>query len=121
VRRIFPAVFVLLALWSAAPATQAPDAQTFTGTIIDFECAGIGHQHMQMGPTDADCVRLCVLAHGVPYVLESGDDVYFLSDQEMPVEFAARQVTVTGTLDVETMTITVASMRAVEQALPGAQ
>ena len=113
-RRLLPALVALVALWPTASATQALDAQTFVGTITDFECAGIGHQHMQMGPTDADCVRLCVLAHGVPYVLESGDDVYFLSDQGMPVEFAARQVTVTGTLDVETMTITVASMRAVE-------
>jgi hypothetical protein len=110
--RQLPVLFVLVALATASPATQTPDPQTYTGVIIDFECAGIGHQHMQMGPTDADCVRLCVLLHGVPYVLEDGDNVYFLSDQQAPVKFAAQRVVVTGVLDTANMTIAVQGIAA---------
>ena len=106
-------LFALLAL-SAAPSTQSPEARTFTGTIQDFECAGLGHERMRMGPTDAECVRMCVLAHGVPYVLEVGQTVYFLSDQATPAEFAAQPVIVTGTLDAAAMTITVESIRPAE-------
>ena len=113
-KRLLPTLFALTAL-SIAPAAQAPDAQTFTGTIQDFECAGIGHEAMQMGPTDADCVRMCVLMHGVPYVLEvDSSHIYFLSDQDAPIEFAAQKVTVTGSLDPETMMITVASIAAAD-------
>jgi hypothetical protein len=109
-KRFLPTLFALLAL-TATASTQAQDAQTFTGTIQDFECAGIGHEAMQMGPTDADCVRMCVLTHGVPYVLEvDSATIYFLSDQETPAEFAAQAVTVTGTLDPETKMITVTSI-----------
>lgn len=113
-KRLLPSLFALLAL-SATAATQAQEAQTFTGTIQDFECAGVGHEAMQMGPTDADCVRMCVLTHGVPYVLEvDSSHIYFLSDQETPVEFAAQKVTVTGTLDPDTQMITVQSMTAAD-------
>ncbi len=111
--RLLP-ILLALATLSALPAAQAPETQAFTGTIQDFECAGIGHEAMRMGPTDAECVRMCVLAHGVPYVLESGRTTYFLSDQETPVGLAAQQVVVTGTLDPETRMITVASMRAAD-------
>ena len=38
-----------------------------------------GHAGMRMGPTDADCTRMCVLAHGADYVLVAADAVYVLS------------------------------------------
>jgi len=86
--------------------------QTFTGTITDDMCATGGHAQMQMGPTDADCTRACVSAHGAQFVLSDGKDVYALSDQKTPDEFAGQQVRIVGTLDVKTKTIRVDSMTA---------
>ncbi len=100
-------VFVLLAIsaLSAAPATRA-----FTGVITDDMCARAGHAAMRMGPTDAECAVACVMVHGASYVLADGKNVYMLSDQRTPEKYAAQRVTVTGTLDAKTNTITVASI-----------
>jgi len=89
-------------------AAQSP--QTFTGTITDDMCARADHSQMKMGPTDADCVKACVAAHGASYVLFDGKIVYTLSDQQTPAKFAAQKVTVVGTLDAKTKTIQVQSI-----------
>ena len=89
-------------------AIQAP--QTFNGTITDSECGRAGHAVMRMGPTDAECTRMCVMAHAATYVLDDGKDVYTLSDQELPERFAGRKVRVVGTMDVMTKTIRVDSI-----------
>ncbi|MSO61655.1 MAG: hypothetical protein EXQ50_06155 [Acidobacteria bacterium] len=65
-----------------------------------------------MGPTDAECVRACVLSHDAAYVLEDGANLYLLSDQKTPARFAARKVEVIGTLDPKTRTIAVESIAA---------
>lgn len=101
----------VLALASLS-AAQAPKAQTFTGIITDSMCATGDHSKMQMGPTDADCVKACVEAHGATYVLTDGTKVYELSDQKTPEKFAAQKVTVSGTLDPKTNKITVRSITA---------
>ena len=88
--------------------------QTFTGIITDDVCAQEGHGGMQMGPTDAECTRLCVMIHDASYVLADGKTVYALSDQRTPYEFAGRTVNVVGTLDGRTNTIQVDSMTAAE-------
>jgi len=93
-------------------AAQAAKTQTFVGTITDSMCEKADHSRMQMGPTDADCVKACVAAHGATYVLWDGKNVYELSDQKTPEQFAAKKVTVTGTLDPKTKKITVRSMTA---------
>jgi hypothetical protein len=67
---------------------------------------------MRMGPTDADCVTACVSEHGAAYVLVDGKNVYALSDQKAPEKFAARKVTITGTLDTKGKTIHVQSIGA---------
>lgn len=100
-------IFSLLAL---ASLSAAPGQQTFVGTISDDVCARNGHAAMRMGPTDAECTKLCVLYHGSSYVLEAGKNVYLLSDQKTPATFAARKVSVKGTLDTKTMTIRVTSI-----------
>lgn len=105
-------LFVGLLLIASLSAGQS--TQTFTGIITDEMCAGIGHAHMRMGPTDAECTRMCVLAHGSLYVLEDGKNVYLLSDQKTPERFAALKVTVTGTLDAKTKTIAVDTIAAVK-------
>lgn len=93
-------------------AAQAAKTQTFVGTITDNMCEKADHSRMQMGPTDADCVKACVAAHGATYVLWDGKNVYELSDQKTPEQFAAKKVTVTGTLDPKTHKIAVRSMTA---------
>lgn len=95
-----------------ATALSAVQARTFTGVITDDVCARDGHAGMRMGPTDAECTTLCVMVHGAAYVLYDGKDVYRLSDQQTPEEFAAQKVRVRGTLDVATKTIQVDSISA---------
>ena len=46
------------------------------------------------------------------YVLYDGTTTYELSDQNAPAAFAARKLTVTGTLDSKTKTIHVESIAA---------
>ena len=86
---------------------------TFTGTITDSGCAKADHRAMNMG-NDEQCVKACVQAHGSTYVLWDGKKTYELSDQKTPEQFAAKKVTVTGTLDAKTNTIAVASIKAAQ-------
>jgi hypothetical protein len=100
---------VLLAF---AAVSAAPAAQTFTGIVTDDMCARGDHSRMQMGPTDAECTRQCVLVHGSSYVLYDGKNLYYLSDQQIPEEFAGQKVNVVGTLDEKTKMIHVGSIAA---------
>jgi hypothetical protein len=84
---------------------------TFTGVITDSECSNADHKAMNMG-TDAECTVACVNAHGAQYVLWDGKQAYTLSDQKTPQQFAAKKVTVTGTLNAKTKTIKVESIQA---------
>jgi hypothetical protein len=102
----------ILSLLAIAVLSAAPGKQTFTGTITDSMCTTADHSQMKMGPTDADCTKACVSIHGATYVLYDGKNVYELSDQKTPEKFAARKVTVTGTLDAKTKTIKVDSITA---------
>jgi len=98
-----------LALASAALSFGA----TFTGVITDSMCDNADHKDMKMGP-DPKCVVDCVKSMGGKYVLyDAGKKtVYVLSDQKAPEKFAAKKVTVSGTLDEKTKTITVESIAA---------
>ena len=102
-----------LSLLIVVSLSAAQEPQTFTGTITDSECATGDHARMQMGPTDAECVRACIDAHGATYVLYDGTTAYALSDQDAPAKFAAQKVTIVGTLDARTKTIRVRSIAAV--------
>lgn len=101
-------------LLAVAAVSGRQGTQMFTGVITDDVCAKDGHRGMQMGPTDAECTRLCVMVHDASYVLADGKTVYALSDQRTPYEFAGQKVTIAGTLDVKTNTIQVDSMAAAE-------
>lgn len=90
----------------------APRTSTFTGTISDSECANANHAGMRMGETDAECVTACIEQHGATYVLYDGSVSYRLSDQKAAAAFAARKVTVAGTLDEKSRTIQVQSIAA---------
>lgn len=77
--------------------TLLASAGTFTGVISCSMC-GKDHRAMNMGP-DADCVKACAKHDATSkYVLLAGGRIYKLSDQETPAKFAARKVTVSGTL-----------------------
>ena len=106
---MMPAVVSLLLLGALAAAQKA---QTFTGIVTDEMCPTGSHSHMKMGPTDAECTRACVVAHGSRYVLYDGKSAYILSDQKTPDAFAGQKVRVTGTLDAKTMTIRVETIAA---------
>jgi hypothetical protein len=101
---------LILAFITLASAASAQSSQTFTGTITDSECANADHSLMRMGDTSADCVNACVDSHGATYLLFDGKVAYALSDQKSPAKFAAKKVTVTGTLDAKTKTIHVESI-----------
>jgi hypothetical protein len=103
---------LLIGLSALALLAAAQKEQAFTGIITDEMCPNGSHAHMKMGPTDADCTRACILAHGSRYVLYDGKRAYVLSDQKAPEPFAAQRVRVTGMLDEKTMTIRVASIAA---------
>ena len=106
--------YLIVSLLVVAAQSGAPGKQTFTGTITDDMCATAGHAQMRMGPTDAECTKACISAHGAQYVLLDGKNVYTLSDQQTPEQFAARRVRVVGTLDTKTRTIQVDSMTAAQ-------
>ncbi|OFW15280.1 MAG: hypothetical protein A3F70_16550 [Acidobacteria bacterium RIFCSPLOWO2_12_FULL_67_14] len=103
----------LLALVVVAVLSQGTASQTFTGVITDSMCEK-DHSQMRMGPTDADCTRACVAAHGAAYVLFDGTDVYELSDQQQPEAFAGGKVRVVGRLDAAKKLIVVESMTAAD-------
>ena len=97
-------LLIIAALLSA----QSP--RKFTGFITDSMCSTADHSRMRMGPTDAECTKACVEAHGATYVLYDGKEVYTLSDQKAPEKFAGQKVTIAGTLDAKTKTIRVDSI-----------
>lgn len=105
---------ILLFVLLTATALQAQTSRTFTGVITDSECADGNHSRMRMGDTDPECVKACVEFHDGTYMLFDGKTAYKLSDQKASAAFAARKVTVTGTLDEKTKTIAVQSISANE-------
>lgn len=109
-RAIGTGLAVGVAIATSPGAAQEP--RTFSGVISDDQCAKEGHAAMRMGPTDAECTKICIVAHGAAYVLLDENEVYALSDQKAPEPFAGQKVTVTGTLDPKTKTIRVASIKA---------
>ena len=102
----------ILSLLIVATVSAAQGKQTFTGVIADDMCPTGDHSRMRMGPTDAECTRACIMAHGASYVLYDGKSAYVLSDQKTPEKFAAQKVRVVGTLDSKTKTIRVESIAA---------
>ena len=89
----------LTLLLFAAGLTLVAAPKTFTGVITDTMC-GADHAAMHVSP-DSKCVRECVKMNPAKfkYALYDGKNVYTLSDQKTPAQFAAEKVKVTGTLD----------------------
>jgi glutamate-1-semialdehyde aminotransferase len=98
----------IVMIFASAALMLAAD-QTFTGTITDDMCGG-SHKAMNVAP-DAKCVTECVRG-GAKYALWDGRATYVLSDQNNAAPFAAKKVTVKGTLDAKAKTIQVSSIAA---------
>ena len=95
----------------------APKGQTFTGEIMDNQCASMGSHDMMMKKegikTAKECTLGCVKMGG-KYVLfdAASKTVYQLDDQTKPEKFAGEKVKVKGTLDKDTNTIHVTTIQA---------
>lgn len=94
-------------LLTMTAALAAGASQTFTGVITDSLCEKADHKDMNMGPNDAKCVTECVKGMAGKYMLYDGKKTYGLSDQKTPEKYAAKKVTVTGSLDAKSGTIQV--------------
>ena len=90
----------------------AQQGKTFTGDIMDSNCAKAGAHNPAMGSAKA-CTEACVKGGG-KYVLYDAatKTTYQLDDQKKPEAFAGAKVKVTGTLDDATKTIHVTKIDA---------
>lgn len=93
-----------------AVAAQQAKSRSFTGEIMDSNCAKSGAHNPAMGGAK-ECTLACVKGGG-KFVLynTTTKTVYQLDDQKKPEEFAGEKVKVTGTLDAKTKTIHVADI-----------
>jgi hypothetical protein len=90
-------------------AQQAP-SRSFTGQIMDSNCAKAGAHNPSMGDAKA-CTLACVKG-GATFVLynPSTKAIYQLDDQKKPEAFAGKTVKVTGTYDRASKTIHVSDI-----------
>ena len=98
-----------------APLARAQE-RTFSGDIMDSQCAKVGSHDKMMEQEGAkssqECTRHCIKA-GSKYVLyDSGTKtVYQLDDQKAPEQYAGQAVNITGTLDDATKTIHITNIK----------
>jgi hypothetical protein len=119
-----PAIWIVLTLLLAVISFRATGQQqnntpmSFTGDIMDNECAAQGtHEAMMQKEgfkTSKDCTLGCVKAGGQFVLYGSGDKkIYQLDDEEKPKDYAGQKVSIIGTYDGETKTIHVQTIQAV--------
>ncbi len=95
------ALLTILLLTCVAGFSQS--AQTITGTVSDSMC---GAKHMMTNVTPAQCTRECV-KQGSDYALVVNGKVYTLKGDKQQIDkYAGQNVTVTGTVSGETVTVT---------------
>jgi len=99
--RILTLFFVVSLLYATAN-WATPQGTSFSGEIMDSQCAQMGSHKMMMkaeGATNAkECSDACVKAGG-KYVLYDAatKTVYQLDDQEKAKQFSGERVAVSGT------------------------
>lgn len=111
------AMFAVPLLLCTAFSTLAKDA-TFTGEIMDSQCAKTSRLHPMMNKagnavTAKQCTLKCVKELGSVYVLYDPETkmVYQLDDQARFDPFAGEKVSVSGNLDESTQTIHVKDVK----------
>jgi hypothetical protein len=93
----------------------AQKAQTYTGEIMDQQCALLGGHTamMNQGESAKDCANRCASIGGKYVLFDSANKmVYQLDDQKKAQAFAGAKVKVTGTYDTSSKTIHVANIQA---------
>ena len=111
-------ISVVIATLSLAASIALPQSRSFSGEIMDNQCAGMrSHTRMMEGlgaKTTKECAEKCVKQLGGKYTLfdTSARTAYQLDNQDKAAEFAGQKVTVTGTLDAASKTIKVESIAA---------
>jgi hypothetical protein len=91
---------------------------SYTGEIMDSQCAGQGSHNQVMAKeglkTAKDCALLCI-KDGSKFVLYSADakTPFNLDDQDKSREYAGEKVTIVGTYDGQSKTIHIQSIMAV--------
>jgi hypothetical protein len=110
---------LLVGILSLRAVGQQPNntPMSFTGEIMDNECAAAGsHTDMMQKEgfkTAKDCALGCVKGGGQFVLFGLNKTTYQLDDQEKPFDYAGQKVTVIGTYDGATKTIHVQSIQAV--------
>ncbi|PYU25034.1 MAG: hypothetical protein DMG30_06665 [Acidobacteria bacterium] len=116
-RKVIIALLASASLLAALSTVSLADqkAQTFTGEIMDQQCALLGGHSIMMnqGESAKDCANRCVSIGG-KYVLfdSSKKTLYQLDDQKKAQLFAGTKVKITGTYDTSSKTIHVANIQA---------
>ena len=92
---------------AAASYALAADGSSWTGWVTDTACAAKG-----ASASHAECAAKCVKDKGAKWALVTDGDksVWVLSDQAAAAKMVGKEVTVKGTADAATKTITVASI-----------
>jgi hypothetical protein len=109
----FGALLVLASLSLAAPKSR-----TFTGEIMDSQCAGMGGHDpggykMTNTNNPKDCTLKCVQMDGKFVLYDAAKKAtYQLDDQEKPKDYAGQKVKITGTYDKGTKTVHVETIQA---------
>jgi Protein of unknown function (DUF5818) len=90
---------------------------SYTGEVMDGQCAQMGsHENMMKNgnlPSEKACALSCIKMGGKLVLFNAQTKtVYQLDDQTKSRDFAGDKVTVTGTLDNATKTIHVADIKA---------
>ncbi len=98
---------------------KAAAAHTFSGEIMDSQCAGMGNHDagykMTSTTTPKDCTLACVKAGGKFVLYEQARKaVLKLDDQEKARPFAGEKVKVIGTENATTKTIHIEKIEAVK-------
>ena len=92
----------------------ADKSQTFTGEIMDQQCALLGGHSamMNQGESAKDCANRCVSIGGKYVLFDSANKtIYQLDDQKKAQPFAGAKVKITGTYDTPSKTIHVANIQ----------
>jgi len=109
-------ILVSIVVFACAAPALLSQSRSFTGEIMDSQCAGM-HSHSKMmqsvNAKDAkDCTEKCVHQFGGKYALfdPSSNTAYQLDNQEKAAGFAGQKVSVKGTYDAGSKTIRVESI-----------
>jgi hypothetical protein len=109
-------ILVAVAACACAAVLLMSQSRSFTGEIMDNQCAAMrSHTRMMQGlgaKTTKECAERCVKELGGKYTLfdPAASTVYQLDSQDKAAGFAGQKVTVKGTLDAASRTIHVESI-----------